>query len=468
MDAAISFGQQHFGAGQYGDLRLTRRAVVSADALLAHPAGTLPGKLRRAELLGFYDFSNNVKVDHATVLAVHRQQTRAALETGSGVKLLIHDTTEMDCTGLTMEDLGPIGNGTRRGLLLHHVLAVEYDATGRRVLGLLEQFPFRRREVPKGETPVARRKHPGRESRLWTRGVQAVGRPPAGTLWVNLMDRGGEAFAALQRQLELGQHFVVRSKSSRKIACETAPGVWALHDLKLHPWARSLPRVGTRALSVQANAGQVPRETTVAVGYGVVQIQAPRVKRDCGQGRQPLTLAVIHVREVAPPSGEEGLEWVLLTDLVPTHAAGAWERVDWYACRPIIEEFHKAQKTGGGIELLQFTTRHAVEVAVAMLSVVAVGLLQLRDLARDPAAAATAACTIVPTEYVRVLSAWRYQEVRDDLSVAEFCLALARLGGHLGRRQDRLPGWLVLWRGWMELHRLVEGTRLQRVIKRCG
>jgi len=53
------------------------------------------------------------------------------------------------------------------------------------------------------------------------------------------------------------------------------------------------------------------------------------------------------------------------------------------------------------------------------------------------------------------------------LGVREFLFALARLGGHLNRRGDRPPGWLVLWRGWMELQRLVEGAQLAR-LKRSG
>ena len=37
----------------------------------------------------------------------------------------------------------------------------------------------------------------------------------------------------------------------------------------------------------------------------------------------------------------------------------AWERTDWYECRWIIEEYHKAQKTGCSIEELQFTSAQA-------------------------------------------------------------------------------------------------------------
>jgi len=56
---------------------------------------------------------------------------------------------------------------------------------------------------------------------------------------------------------------------------------------------------------------------------------------------------------------------------------------------------------------------------------------------------------------VAILSGWRYQEQR-PLSVREFFLALARLGGHQNRRGDGDPGWLVLWRGWAKLQDRVD------------
>ncbi|WP_390823488.1 IS4 family transposase [Anabaena azotica] len=33
----------------------------------------------------------------------------------------------------------------------------------------------------------------------------------------------------------------------------------------------------------------------------------------------------------------------------------------------------------------------------------------------------------------------------------DFFLAIARLGGFLGRKSDGLPGWQTLWRGWLRL-----------------
>ncbi|HZL37532.1 MAG TPA: transposase DNA-binding-containing protein, partial [Tepidisphaeraceae bacterium] len=43
-----SFGQEHFGACVLQDKRLTDRAVITADAFMRHPGGTLPQKLALA------------------------------------------------------------------------------------------------------------------------------------------------------------------------------------------------------------------------------------------------------------------------------------------------------------------------------------------------------------------------------------------------------------------------------------
>ncbi|MBI5383619.1 MAG: hypothetical protein HZA90_09945, partial [Verrucomicrobia bacterium] len=36
----------------------------------------------------------------------------------------------------------------------------------------------------------------------------------------------------------------------------------------------------------------------------------------------------------------------------------------------------------------------------------------------------------------------------------------ARLGGFLARKQDGLPGWQTIWRGWQRLMWMSEGVQL--------
>jgi hypothetical protein len=102
---------------------------------------------------------------------------------------------------------------------------------------------------------------------------------------------------------------------------------------------------------------------------------------------------------------------------------------------------------------------------------VAVQLVRLRDLARHDGGGggndARAATEVVAPAYVEALALWRWNEPRPGLTAGQFLAELGRMGGHRGRRGDGPPGWLVLWRGWTELQRLVDGVRLGR-LQRSG
>ena len=163
----------------------------------------------------------------------------------------------------------------------------------------------------------------------------------------------------------------------------------------------------------------------------------------------------------------EPLEWILLTNVPVRTFEDACERLDWYACRWIVEEYHKAMKTGCSIEQMEFTRQERLQPAIALVSVVAIFLLTLRDASRRSDAETRSARALLPSLYVTVLSAWRFQAPDRDLTVREFYFALARLGGHQNRKRDHPPGWLVLWRGWMQLLTMVDGALAMEGI-RCG
>jgi len=456
--ARTDFAQTHFGNCDFGDERLTQRAVKTAAAVMLHPAGTLPTKLGSNELLGFYRLANNPKVTHAKMLECHREQTVQRMNATAGVVLLISDTTEVDFSGLeSVQDRGQIGNGTCRGLLCHNVLAVDFDNC--QVLGLVNQVTHKRRQVSKNETMRQKRQDPQRESRLWKRALEDVPTAADGRLWVNVCDRGADMFENIEFWDNRGEKYVIRSKSNRKIIDENGK------KRRLHHYARKLNRVGKQTIHVSENHGQPSRDARVEIGFAKVTLPAPRQKRG-EHGDHPVTTWVVHVREVDAPKGIKPLEWILLSNVPVNSAEEGWLCVAWYRRRPMVEELHKAMKTGCGIEQVQFTTRKALEVSLALLSVVATQLVRLRDMSRDEQARDTPATEIVDPICVEVLSLMLFKRIK-SLSTYEFCMALAKLGGHLGRKSDKRPGWLVLWRGWMQLQPMVQAIEADRR-RRCA
>jgi hypothetical protein len=453
-----NFGSEHFGAVQLGDRRRNARLVQVAQRLIEYPDGSLPKRMKdHAQLTALYRLMDAPQVTHQAVLRPHAQRTLQEMRQHP-VVLLVHDSTELDYnTHKILQNLGQIGNGSRRGYICHNSLAITPQ---RQILGLPSQILHVRREVPAGETPRQKRDHPERESRLWLLACEAIGGPGPGSRWIDIADRGSDSFEFIAFEIRHDREFVIRSARDRRLFGQDHVGADRIYQ-KLHAYTRDLPLLGQRNVHVAAVAGKhKAREAQVRVAAGPVSLQAPHFVR--GQAQETsLDLWVIHVQEMNPPAqkGVEPLEWILLSNLPTNTFEQACERIEYYQCRWLIEDYHKGIKTGASVQDLQFEQEQRLEPMIALLSVVSVTLLQLRHLARQPEAQQTPARAIVPRLYVRVLSAQRTGKARDDLSVYQFCMMLGGLGGHLGRKGDGFPGWLTLWRGWNDLMLMVKGVQ---------
>jgi len=464
-ETEVSLGQAIFGNAQLGDRRRTARLVETFDSMQRHPGGTLPDKLASpADLRAFYRLCDCEDVTHAAVIAAARQHTLAQIAACPGPVLVLHDATELDYTSLASlaGDLGQIGQGYSRGYICQNVLAVEAE-TGN-VLGLLDHILHHRDQVPDDETLSEHRERKTRESLLWLHGTEHL---PSDTKLVDVADQGADTFEFLEHEFHSGRRFVVRAGKVRQ--------VYAGHEavgprLELKEYVHHLPQQGHFTMDVQAQRGRQPRkarkDAEFLVRSGPVLVCPPHAKSG-NHGDQPLPIHVVLVTEIDPPAGEKAIEWMLFTNEPAPTFEDAWRVVTWYERRWIVEELHKAKKTGCRIEDMQFTTTARLEPAIALLSVVAITLINLRDASRRPDAKTRRATQLLATDYVAVLSIWRYRRKRIDLSIHEFFLALARLGGHQNRKSDHQPGWLVLWRGWTKLQAMLDGYAAANQM-RCG
>ena len=202
-------------------------------------------------------------------------------------------------------------------------------------------------------------------------------RGAAGPAWVEVADRGADLLEFIDYQESVGKSYLVRSKHNRCIALENRG------ETKLHNYVRALPPTDTKTVEVPATTKHAARTATVGIAWAEVTLLIPRQPRGEVRG-VPLKAWVICVREIKPPEGVEPVEWILLTNVPVRNVEDARERIFWYECRWIIEEYHKAMKTGANIEDMQFTNEERLRPVIALLSVIALFLLNLRNASRQP------------------------------------------------------------------------------------
>jgi Transposase DNA-binding/Transposase DDE domain len=442
------WAEQTFGSVQLHDLRRTRRTVKAASNLAENPLGSLPAQMHTwKETKALYRLLDEPDVTFAALIQPHIQQTREQAAS-SPVILLVQDTTDIDLSHRRkISGVGQIGNERGRGFFVQTVLAVRPPT--KEVLGCMAQEPFVRIPAPQGEQRHQRLKREERETDVWMRQVHHIGAPDPGSMWVHVGDRGADMFPFFLACRANQTHFLVRAAQNRRTEMSEETIKYSLDR------ARAFPSQESRPLEIPARHGHKARSTQVQLSFGQMSLLPPR--NEPRARKEPLIVWVIRVWEEQTPEGEEPLEWLLLTSVPTTTLEQAWERVDWYRHRWLVEDYHQCLKSGCRIEERQLQTVDGLMRLLGMLSPLAVRLLQVRACAREtPERPADA---VIEPLMLAVL-AERCGCSPASMTLATFWTEVARLGGYLARRHDGPPGWRTIWKGWLSLQALLEGVHL--------
>lgn len=449
---AKEWANQNFGTAELGDARLTKRLQTVAAQMAANPAGSLPRQIEHwGDLKAAYRLFDREAVTFAAVATPHWERTRQSCSPGR--YLLLNDTTEVDF-GIrrAIPDLASTGNGGGYGFLLHSALMVGAD--GNTVHGLAAQEIHYRKAAPKKENTTQRLKR-GRESEVWGRVIDAVGPPPPGVQWVHVCDRGADNFEVYCHAREQRTDWIIRvTQRTRKV--KDGEG----RERMLKEVLADLPVAGTHDVPLRVREDMPARKARLTVRFGEVQMLPPKQRspylRRIAAG--PIRQWVVWVREESAPQVAKPLEWVLYSSMPVTSLEEAVQVVKDYAQRPRIEEWHKALKSGCGVTERQLKRKERLEPMVAVLSVEAVRLLQLKGIART--APDTPAAEVIPPMPLKVLQKARRCKPDEVWTVRQFWRGLAMLGGFIGRKGDGEPGWITIWRGWEKLTLMLRGAEL--------
>lgn len=436
---------KEFAEIELGDKRRKKRLIQLAEQRGKRPNASIATSCEsRAGMKAAYRLLDNEAVGAEAILEGHYQ---ASIERAKGerIVLAVQDTTILNYSNHpATQGLGYLQDLEMQGMLMHSTLLV----TPERVpLGLIDQQVWVRDAE---DFQVAREKRKERrteekESQKWLVSVEATARMQkqvgAQTHLIAVGDSEADVYDLFRKALSLPQDVLIRAAYDRNVD----------HPDK-HLWAHLQQQAlaGEITIQVPRTPGKPARTAQLEVRFAPVTLKPPLSRRKEKLPR--LAIWGVLAQESHPPAGEEAVEWLLLTTLPVETFAQAITYIDWYACRWVIETYHKVLKSGCRVEERQFADADNLQRYLALDGVVAWRVLYLTMLARQ---APNLPCSVVlETHEWQALYCFLHKTQQPPQQVPSLTQAirwLAQLGGFLGRKGDGDPGPLSLWRGLQRL-----------------
>jgi hypothetical protein len=453
------------GAVKLGDKRLEQRLLKIADAVVGAPGKSFPQMFEDdADLEALYRFLRNDKVELEKVLEPHLRATGERVQK-TAQALVIHDTSGFSFAGeAPREGLGRMKKGGQ-GFYAHVALAVDgKSGVPLGVLGLRTIF----RTKPPIPYPDKKRKRHDREREFerWETLFEEVHERAGAASVVHVMDREADAFSLLAAMQNAGAHFVVRCRTDRTLEASSS-------STKLFDTLSALDVITTREVPLRRKRqdrmmrlrkapGRMQRLAAVAIRATRVEIKQPpysggKSKRDTGLP-DTLSINVVHVTELAPPEGEEPVDWKLLTTQPIDSPQDVGAVVDIYRRRWLIEEYFRALKSGCRVEDRQLESKQTILNAFAIFLPAAWRLLVLGLSGRE--ALDSPPELVLSNRQVDILRLRNKMPLSSRPTPRDLMLAVAAEGGHIKNNGD--PGWQVLGRGYEALLLMEIGWILAR------
>lgn len=379
----------------------------------------------------------------------------AKLADSSPCVLAIEDTTSVSVHSTELRE-ALAESGCPTGFVVHNTLLVDLEHS--EVLGLIDQTrTIRERKRPGAETRAERR-YEDKESVRWEQAHARMCKRVTDPKRVVLVcDREGDIWELLRYCVSGGHRFVIRAAQNR---CTLSNKLWPDLESSRVLESREVP-ISQRGAQKQRGVQQERAARKSRTAVTEIRARSVELKR----AGESLWLNAVYIRETpADVTSETALEWMLLTT-EPIEAAAQREQIiRMYEHRWLIEEFHKAWKSGCRLEERALQSTGSVERMMVILAAVAARILRLRTFAEGERAQQSCESILEPDEWQCL---WASVCAKIPLPSAPPHLAwawrsIARLGGFMDTKRTGRPGWDTVWRGWQTLQERLIGWRLAR------
>lgn len=461
---SIGWAQSEFGEVSIGDKRRTTRLVAVASELQNSSFGTLPAVFPAwKDLKAAYRLFAEEDVTHERLLSPHVHKVRQSCEK-SGTWLHIEDTTTLSFNSrIDITGLGWTGYDETRGkgMYLHTGLSVCIEGWSKSQVpqitlqGIVNQEWWIRKGSPKTSKESERaRWERSRESERWARWYEQSTGPSSNAQWVYVADREADAYEIFERCSNKGINFVIRARNNRALSED---------DRHLFAAVGESSCLGQYEVNLRRRGNVKARKAKLEVRAIQTDIRGPWRP---GGYLPSYSINVIEVREIEAPSGVEPISWILLTDLDCNDFELVCKVIQMYSCRWLIEEYHKVLKSGVGVEKSQLGSAEGITALIGVLAIVAIKLLNMKLIARVYPDTPLDS-ELVNSEMTDVLNA-KFDQPEQGWTYESALISIAKIGGFLARKNDGMPGWQTIWRGWNKLIALAEGYALAKSLSKCG
>lgn len=470
------------------DARLTRRVKKIYLQLEAQPGASLPKATGDwAGAKGAYRLFDNPQVEAEAMQAAHRDATLARAAQAPRLLLAPQDTTTLNLSDHSeTAGLGPIGNNADKtmGYFLHSTLLVGEQGPA---LGVLDTQVYARdpRDF-KGGPKGRRNRQPveDKESYRWLESITATVRAAVvlpETVLVNLGDREADSYEGFwhHQQLRAGAvrlgpepmdlalvqaaaarvELLFRCQHNRVLKTKQTTSAETADDgedgaERLFAQLARQPVAGTLTVAVPRQPGQPQRLAVLTLRHARVTLPPPAHQAKDQGYTTPLVVWAVLAEELHPPARVARISWRLLSTLPVEDFATAVTMVQRYTRRWAMEEFHRILKSGCKAESRQLEKLERLKRVLALDIIVAIRVLILRDVARDPVAGASPATAwLTEPEWQALWCAHHRQSTppKQPPTVTQAVRWIAQLGGFLARKSDGYPGAMTLWTGLQRL-----------------
>lgn len=452
-----AWAQEAFGGAKLGDARRSKRLVAVAASLAEHSGASISAACgaNAAAVEGAYRFARNDAVAPTGIAAAGFAATAKLIKQLKPKVLLAPEDSTVLSYAHDVDDLGDVGgpsSSTTRGIWVHSAILV--DPETERTLGLVAQHRWVRNPKEYGKKHK-RRGLPfeKKESFKWQRTAEEMRRrlgPDLMARVIAVCDREGDVFAYLANKLQHSERFIVRAEQNRNVTEQDD----AHHLLEV---LKAAPVCGTARVELPQRGGRPARTATLRLTSAAVEVRRPQSLS--AEHPDRLQVNAVLAEELNPPNDAERLNWMLLTT-EPIGTLSEVERVlKFYRMRWRIEVFHKAWKTGAGVERQRMQTAKNLERIAVVLAFVAIRLIQLRELCDEGAEVRCDQILDTDTWKLLWVSVEKTKPPRTPPGAQWAYRALARLAGWTDTKRTGKVGWDTLWRGWSRLQERNEGLQ---------